>query len=307
MTRGRFAPSPTGALHLGNLRTALLALCFARHDGGSLLIRVEDLTTPPSSGHDAGGTERAQLDDLAGLGITADEPVVRQSGRLDLYRGVLEGLTRRGLTYPCFCTRREIEQASAAPHGPSPEGAYPGTCAHLSTAEVRRLEASGRVPALRLAAARTRVVVADRLAGSVDAEVDDFVVWRRDGFPAYNLSVVVDDIDQSVDQVVRGADLLDTTPRQALLYDLLGHDRPEYVHVPLVVGADGQRLAKRHGATNLPELVALGWSSGTVLSLLAGSIGVLDSGTPMGAEDVARLFDPEHLSREAWVFEAPAR
>ena len=305
MTTGRFAPSPTGALHLGNLRTALLALCFARAGGGRFLIRVEDLTTAPSGGHEASGTERGQLADLRALGIVGDEAVARHSDRLATYRAAVESLQRRGLTYPCFCTRREIREASRAPHGASPEGTYPGTCASLGEAEVRRRRDAGRSPALRLAAGAARVTVHDRLAGEFSSTVDDFVLQRGDGLPAYNLAVVLDDAAQGVDQVVRGADLLETTPRQVLLYDLLVHTRPEYVHVPLVLGPDRERLAKRHGSVTLAGLRDSGWTDEAVLRLLASSIGVPHGAGVSSAEEVAAAFDAAALPPGPWVFDPP--
>jgi glutamyl-tRNA synthetase len=226
---GRFAPSPTGDLHLGNLRTALLAWLFARSAGASFLMRMEDLDT----GRVRPGAEERQLADLRAIGIDWDGPVVRQSERLDLYAGALERLD----TYPCFCTRAEIREAASAPHGPV--GAYPGTCRELSERERAEREAAGRPPALRVRA---------------DGTVDDFVVRRGDGAFAYNLAVVVDDAEMGVDQVVRGDDLADSTPRQVWLARALGLPVPDYVHVPLVVGPDGARLAKRHGAVTLREL-----------------------------------------------------
>jgi glutamyl-tRNA synthetase len=228
---GRFAPSPTGDLHLGNLRTALLAWLFARQGGGRFLMRMEDLDT----GRVRPGAAERQLADLRAIGIDWDGPVVRQSERLDLYAAALGRLD----TYPCFCTRAEIREAASAPHGPV--GAYPGTCRELSERERAEREAAGRPPALRVRA---------------DGTVDDFVVRRGDGAFAYNLAVVVDDAEMGVDQVVRGDDLADSTPRQVWLARTLGLRVPEYVHVPLVLGPDGARLAKRHGAVTLRDLSA---------------------------------------------------
>jgi glutamyl-tRNA synthetase len=228
---GRFAPSPTGDLHLGNLRTALLAWLFARSAGGRFLMRMEDLDT----GRVRPGAEERQLADLRAIGIDWDGPVVRQSERLELYADALLRLD----TYPCFCTRAEIREAASAPHGPV--GAYPGTCRDLSERQRAEREAAGRPPALRVRA---------------DGSVDDFVVRRGDGAFAYNLAVVVDDAEMGVDQVVRGDDLADSTPRQVWLGRALGLTVPDYVHVPLVLGPNGARLAKRHGAVTLREVDA---------------------------------------------------
>jgi glutamyl-tRNA synthetase len=226
---GRFAPSPTGDLHLGNLRTALLAWLFARKGGARFLVRMEDL--------DRGRVRERfydrQLADLAAIGLDWDGPVVRQSERTHLYEDALGKLD----TYPCWCTRAEIREAASAPHGDLPEGAYPGTCRDRTSAP------TDRPPALRL-----------RVEGAPG--VDDFVLRRGDGAFAYNLAVVVDDAAQGVDQVVRGADLAESTPRQVWLARTLGLPEPSYAHVPLVLGPDGARLAKRHGAVTLRELGA---------------------------------------------------
>jgi glutamyl-tRNA synthetase len=243
---GRFAPSPTGDLHLGNLRTALLAWLFARSAGGRFLKRIEDL----DRGRVRPGVEERQLADLAAVGVDWDGPVVRQSERAELYAEAV----RRLDTYPCFCTRAEIREAASAPHGALPEGAYPGTCRDLSAVERAAFEAAGRPPALRVRAGGARVEVQDSLVGQVSSVVDDFVVRRGDGTYAYNLAVVVDDAAQGVTQVVRGADLAESTPRQAWLARTLGLAEPSYAHVPLVLGPDGARLAKRHGAVTLREL-----------------------------------------------------
>src|SRR4051794_8415468 len=252
---GRFAPSPTGDLHLGNLRTALLAWLFARRGGGRFIVRMEDL--------DAGRVRERfydrQLADLAAIGLDWDGPVVRQSERAELYEAALARLD----VYPCWCTRAEIREAASAPHGELPEGAYPGTCRHLTAAQRGEREAGGRPAALRL-----------RVEGAPG--VDDFVLRRGDGAFAYNLAVVVDDGDQGVDQVVRGRDLADSTPRQLLLMRLLGLPEPEYRHVPLILGPDGKRLAKRHGAVTLDERSE---SGDQIRTMLAETLG-LSATTP---------------------------
>jgi glutamyl-tRNA synthetase len=278
---GRFAPSPTGDLHLGNLRTALLAWLFARSAGGRFLMRIEDL----DRGRVRPGMEERQLADLAALGIDWDGPVVRQSERVELYADALARLD----TYPCFCTRAEIREAASAPHGALPEGAYPGTCRSLSAAERAAFEAAGRPPALRVRAGGARVDVEDELLGPLSGVVDDFVVRRGDGAFAYNLAVVVDDADQGVDQVVRGADLAESTPRQAWLARALGVAEPRYAHVPLVLGRDGARLAKRHGAVTLRDI-----PPGAARRWIAASLG-LDEGL--------EGFDPARLPTEPTVFE----
>jgi glutamyl-tRNA synthetase len=246
---GRFAPSPTGPLHLGSLRTALVAWLFARSRSARFLVRIEDLD-PQRSRREF---EQAQLRDLSALGIDWDGPVVRQSERSALYDDALARLRAADRLYECFCTRAEIRAAASAPHGELPEGAYPGTCRHLPEAERRARIEAGRSFALRLRADGERVEFDDQLLGRCGGVVDDFVVRRSDGVTAYQLAVVVDDADQGVDEVVRGADLVDSTPRQIVLGRLLGLPIPAYAHVPLVLAADGSRLAKRHGGSTLAD------------------------------------------------------
>lgn len=290
MSTGRYAPTPSGPLHVGNLRTALFAWCWARHDGGGFLLRVEDLTTGA-----APVAEREQLDDLASLGIDHDGAVVRQSARLDRYAEAVAELDAAGLTYDCYCTRSEIRDAVGAPHGPGGIQPYPGTCRNLSAGEVARHRAAGRRPARRLAAASAHVEVHDERLGVLRAEVDDLVLQRGDGLPAYNLAVVVDDSDSGVDQVVRGEDLWFTTPRQVLLQQLLGLATPTYVHVPLVVGGDGERLAKRNGAASLGELADLGIGVARVVGACAQSMGLADPGEEFLADELLARFDPSRL------------
>ncbi|MFL5883664.1 MAG: tRNA glutamyl-Q(34) synthetase GluQRS, partial [Thermoleophilaceae bacterium] len=270
---GRFAPSPTGDLHLGNLRTALLAWLFARSAGSRFLMRLEDL----DSGRVRPEFEERQLTDLAAIGLDWDGPVVRQSERIPLYEDALAQLERDGLVYPCYCTRREIREAASAPHGVAVEGAYPGTCRDLSGAERAAREDAGRPPALRL-----------RAGGAVD----DFVLRRNDGAFAYNLAVIVDDAEQGIEQVVRGADLADSTPRQVHLAKLLGLREPTYVHVPLMLGPDGSRLAKRHGAVTLADRDD---SPAEVLSEIAASVGLCEPGERVTPARLVERFDPAKL------------
>jgi glutamyl-tRNA synthetase len=298
---GRFAPSPTGDLHLGNLRTALLAAVVTRWSGRGFLIRMEDLDRATSSPvHEA-----RQLADLAAIGVTPDPPdmpVVRQSDRFDLHRAAIDRLAERGLVYPCFCTRREIraeiEAAASAPHVHLPDGAYPGTCRDLSEADRARRIAEGRRPALRLRTDGEEITVVDRLSGEYRGVVDDVVLARADGVPSYNLAVVVDDADQGVTQVVRGDDLLSSTPRQVHLQRLLGLPTPEYWHVGLVLGPTGERLAKRDGAVTLTDLAAAGTDTARVRSALARSLGLT---VPDGIDvngfvaTLAGIFDPDRV------------
>jgi len=311
---GRFAPSPTGDLHVGNLRTALVAWLAARSSGRDLIVRMEDLDRVTSSVDH----ERRQLADLAAIGLDWDGEVVRQSDRFDRYLAEIERLRADGRVYECFCTRREIraeiEGAASAPHAHLPDGAYPGTCRDLSVAERAVRVASGRTPALRLRTDGETIMIDDRVAGRYVGAVDDVVLARVDGVPAYNLAVVVDDIAQGVTQVVRGDDLLSSTPRQVLLHRLLGTEPPEYWHVPLVLGADGQRLAKRHGAVTLHDLAAQGVAPTAVLDALVRSLGLdttdldttdLDTTDEVGVDldDLVTTFDPDDISRSPTRFD----
>jgi glutamyl-tRNA synthetase len=285
---GRFAPSPTGDLHVGNLRTALLAWLFARSQSARFLMRVEDLDT----GRVRPGLEARQLADLRAIGIDWDGPVVRQSERRQLYAGALEQLDAGGLLYRCWCTRAEIREAASAAHGPLPEGAYPGTCRELAAAQVAEREASGRPPAWRVRADDAAVTFTDRVCGPFTGAVDDFVVRRNDGVHAYNLAVVVDDGAQAIGEVVRGADLLESTPRQLWLGGRLALAAPAHAHVPLMLGPDGARLAKRHGAVTLAERAALGQSPADVRRELLAPFGLGDCVT---MEELVNAFDPARI------------
>ena len=284
---GRFAPSPSADLHIGNLRTAVLAWLFARSTGRRFLIQVDDLDDRTRA--DVGAR---QVADLAAIGLTWDEPPEWQTQHPKRYDEAIAGLAERELLYECYCSRKDIQQAPRAPH--APQGAYPGSCRDRSEAEPEARRAQmGRPPALRLRAGVTEYTVHDQLHGEYTGVVDDFVVRRGDGVPAYNLAVVVDDAAQGVDQVVRGDDLLPSSPRQAYLADVLGYPQPAYAHVALVLNADGARLAKRDGAVTLAEIgvrraiaemsASLGWPSENLDQMLA-------------------RFDPALLPREPWIY-----
>jgi glutamyl-tRNA synthetase len=230
------------------------------------------------------------------LGVTFDgEPLV-QSLRLAAYQEALVSLADQ--TYECFCSRREIAEAASAPHGSVTR--YPGTCRNLTEAQrnERRLT---RQPALRLRADGAQQTIGDVLHGQITAEVDDIVLRRNDGVPAYNLAVVVDDLYSGIDQVVRGDDLLSTTPTQAFLAELLGHIPPIYAHVPLAVNAEGRRLAKRDGPVTLPELTEAGTEPGAVLSWIAESLNLAAPGEQASLDAMLERFDPGRLPLGPWV------
>jgi len=294
--RGRFAPSPTGKLHLGNARSALLGWLQARAAGGHFLLRIEDLDRARCRPE----YEALLLRDLEYLGLDWDGEVVRQSERGPAHEAALEALDRQGRLYPCFCSRAEIARAATAPHGASDDGPrYPGTCRGL-TASQRALRASTRPPALRFRPEPGVTRFVDLLHGpreqDVDAAVGDFVVRRNDGVASYQLAVVVDDAQAGVTDVLRGDDLLDSTPRQIQLLHALGLPRPRHAHVPLLLGADGKRLAKREGPFAVADLRALGVPAEEVIGLLAAWSG-LGAGDPVSARELVRDFSLEKIPR----------
>lgn len=289
---GRFAPSPSGPLHLGSLRTALVAWLMARGAGARFVVRIEDLDPQRSRPEFID----SQLTDLSALGIDWDEPPVRQSERLALYDDALGTLHATGRLYPCFCTRAEVREAASAPHGELPEGAYPGTCRELSPSVRRQRIEAGERFALRLRADAERIEFEDALLGPWSQVVDDFVVVRSDGVHAYQLAVVVDDGVQGIREVVRGADLADSTPRQILLQRLLGLPHPAYAHVPLVLGPAGERLAKRDGAVTLAERDE---PLSATLALLAHSLGLASGRDRVySADELIEEFDPRLIPRD---------
>lgn len=268
---GRYAPSPTGDLHLGNLRTALLAWAFARNAGLGFLLRMEDIDER-SRPHFV----TRQLEDLEALGIDWDGPVIFQSQNRERYEAVFADLRSRGELYECYCTRRELAAAiTSAPH--MPLGAYTGTCRALSErereAKRQELAALGREVAFRLDGQGAHVSIHDAIAGDYEGAVDDFIVRRGDGVFSYNFVSVVDDGMDGVCQIVRGDDLLSSAPRQAYLGSRLGFEQAEYIHVPMVLNAEGVRLSKRDGAVTLRALAEYGWSAGDVVEFLGRSLG----------------------------------
>tara|TARA_B100001765_G_scaffold138622_1_gene87660 strand:- start:239 stop:1135 length:897 start_codon:yes stop_codon:yes gene_type:complete len=295
---GRWAPSPTGHFHLGNLRTALLAWLFARSSASRFIWRFEDLDAAVRPEF-----YRSQIRDYERIGLDWDGEPVRQSDRLDVYRDAIEQLTHQGLTYRCWCTRREIREATVAQHSHLPEGAYSGICRNLTRRQIAEREASGRSPALRLRTNGELIKMQDRQLGTFEGAVDDFVLCRGDGVPSYNLGVVVDDADLGVTEVVRGDDLLPSTPRQIHLFGLLGLAPPSYAHVPLVVSSSGERLAKRHGAVTIEDRLTLGESEFDVLNTLLSSLRINQVASFGELRERAKDFDPSSLPVAPWVFD----
>jgi len=272
----RLAPSPTGALHLGNARTFLVNWLLARRLGWRILLRIEDLDGPRNKP----GADRGLIQDLQFLGLDWDQGPLYQSARTREYQGAIDSLLKRGLAYPCVCSRREVDLASSAPHAEDGSAVYPGVCRGRFASMEQAARESGRPPAIRFATPDRDVEFADRFAGSqslnVARRLGDFVIAKSDGAPAYQLAVVVDDLDAAVTDVVRGDDLLESTFRQILLYHALGFAEriPHYIHLPLVVGPDGRRLAKRHGDTRIALYRDLGVKRSRLLALLAHWCGI---------------------------------
>ncbi len=292
--RGRYAPSPTGELHLGNLRTALLAWLWARRAGGRFVLRIEDLDLPRVR---PGATAR-MISDLRWLGLDWDEgPEVggpygpyHQSDRAALYDDALAHLRAQGMLYPCYCSRAELARSASAP-APGEEGPrYPGTCRALSARQRAAHERAGRRPAWRCHMPAGRVAFTDDLCGpqvqDVAAAVGDSIVQRSDGIIAYQLAVVVDDGWMGINQVVRGADLLASTPRQILLAQALGWPIPAYAHVPLLTDATGAKLAKRTQAAGLGPARAAGTPPEVIVGQLAASAGLLPQPEPLTVRDL---------------------
>jgi glutamyl-tRNA synthetase len=281
----RFAPSPTGDLHLGGAWTALASWVWARREGGTALLRVEDLDRPRV----VPGAEVRILEDLAWLGLRWDEPVLRQSERDDAYERAIAHLSAAGLVYPCDCSRAEIARAASAPHAGEEgrEMAYPGTCRDLDPGRPMK-----RPPSIRFRVPDEEIAYVDAIAGRVaqhlSRDVGDFVLKRGDGVFAYQLAVVVDDLATNVTDVVRGADLVASTPRQIALARALGAVPPAYAHVPLVVGADGARLEKRTRGITLRELRHAGVSAERVIGELAHGLGLAPTAAPAPAASIAQ-------------------
>jgi glutamyl-tRNA synthetase len=293
---GRLAPSPTGAQHVGNARTYLIAWLGARSRGGEVRLRIEDIDSPRVK---AGAAAQA-CEDLRWLGLDWDgEPWV-QTRRLAAYEEALARLREQELVYPCTCTRADVERAASAPHAEHEGPVYPGTCAGRRSADADALEDGTYCWRFRFPERIPDFVDGFHGRVRVDArEVGgDFVVWKAaqpTGGPAYQLAVVMDDAAQGVTEVVRGDDLLPSTPRQLLLYEALGLTPPRFTHVPLVVGPDGRRLAKRHGDTRLASLRRAGVRAESLLGLLAWSCGWVKKIEPVSPGELLSAYRLEAI------------
>ncbi|MBD5538933.1 MAG: tRNA glutamyl-Q(34) synthetase GluQRS [Desulfovibrio sp.] len=309
---GRLAPSPTGLLHLGNAWAFLLAWLSARSRGGRVLLRIEDLD--PQRSRDAYAT--AILDDLAWLGLDWDAgpdtapqgsgalpdatPLV-QSLRGPVYARALARLTAAGLTYPCFCSRKDLRQLASAPHPGEEEAARADPCRALGAEERSRLLARGRHAALRLRCPPDAVAFDDAVMGpqryTPEGFGGDFALRRSDGVVAYQLAVAVDDGLMGVTEVVRGRDLLPSTPRQLLVMRYLGLSSPRYAHIPLLLDAGGERLAKRHASLSLATLRARGVEPARITGYLAGLAGINPGGAPAHPRELVARFSLNTLPR----------
>ncbi|WP_051317993.1 tRNA glutamyl-Q(34) synthetase GluQRS [Cohnella thermotolerans] len=304
--RGRFAPTPSGRLHLGNAATALLAWLQVRAAGGTMILRMEDLDGPRCKP----GTADLVMEEMVWLGLDWDEgPDVggpygpyEQSARLALYEAALERLRAGGFVYPCYCSRAELQAIASAPHGLASEGgAYDGRCRRLSPAERRAKEAL-KTPSVRFALPDRSFSFVDGVAGPLTfgpGAGGDFVVKRADGIVGYQLAVVVDDIAMGVTDVFRGWDLLDSTPRQLALYEAFGERPPRFAHGPLLLGPDGSRLSKRHGSVAVSSLREQGVRPERLTGWLAWLTGLTDKPEPMTPPELIPLWNPERIIREA--------
>jgi len=296
VVRTRFAPSPTGELHLGGAWTALASWVTARRRSGECVLRFEDLDTPRV----VTGAETRIAEDLRWLGFDWDASPVRQSARRTLYESALDRLTAGGLTYPCDCSRAEIASVASAPHD-GEELVYPGTCRERDPG--RRMK---RPPSLRIRVPDAVVEYEDAILGPVAQNliehVGDFVLRRGDGMFAYQLAVVVDDLQMQITDVLRGSDLVGSTPRQIWLASALGATPPRYGHVPLVVAADGKRLEKRTAGITIAGLRASGVRPEAITGALAHGLGLAQTPSPATPSQIAAAAASRHVgwTREPW-------
>ncbi len=301
---GRLAPSPTGAQHVGNARTYLLAWLSARSLGGRVVLRIEDVDSPRVKP----GADAAACADLRWLGLDWDGDTIVQTRRIPLYEAALKNLQSRELVYPCTCTRMDVERAASAPHADHEGPIYPGTCALRCVADAAGLGEQSFCWRFRVPASSPWWIDGFRGLTAINLRTvgGDFVVWKAprpgvEASPAYQLAVVVDDAALGVTEVIRGDDLIPSTPRQLLIYEALNLRPPRFIHVPLVVGPDGRRLAKRHGDTRLSALRADGVRAESLTGLLAWSCGWINEIKPIAAKELLPLFRLQSIPESPFV------
>ena len=293
MELGRFAPSPSGRMHLGNVFSALLAWLSAKSAGGEILLRIEDLD--PSRSRET--YAEAIMEDFRWLGLGWDRRSENQSRRGEIYTAAIEKLQAQALVYPCYCTRDQLHAASA-PHASDGRVIYPGFCRDLTAQQRGQMK---KTPSLRLRVPHETIVFTDGLQGQQEmdlaADWGDFIIRRADGVAAYQLAVVVDDGQSGVTQVVRGRDLLSSTPAQLYLYRLLGLPAPKFYHVPMLLAPDGRRLSKRDRDLDLGELRKL-WPPEQIIGLLAHLCGLIPRWEKVSAAELAEEFSWDKICRE---------
>lgn len=290
---GRFAPSPTGRMHAGNIFAALMAWLIVKASDGRMVLRIEDLDPERSKPCFADAVQR----DFALLGLTWDEGPFFQSTRQEAHAAAFEQLSERCDLYPCFCTRADLASLSA-PHW-GEKRIYPGTCRHRDPEEIHDMMERGEPCAWRIAVPHERISFDDLVQGKrgqvLDEECGDFIVRRKDGAFAYQLAVVIDDAEQGVTSVTRGIDLLSSTPQQIFLARELGYEVPEYAHVPLLVSEDGRRLSKRDADASLDEMLARFRTPSGVIGHIAFVTGLIPQDEPVLPEDILASFDVSTL------------
>ena len=308
--RTRFAPSPSGHLHIGNARTAIINWIFARHSGGTFILRIEDTDVDRSTPE----SEASILEDMRWLGLDWDEgPLAggacgpyRQSERLDLYRSHLEMLAAKGLAYPCYCLPEELEARRQAMLGKGDTTQYDKRCRDLTPDQVRAFEAEGRKPAYRFRADADEAVFEDRVRGRIvfpGDQIGDFVIVKSDGTPMYNFACVVDDHLMNISHVIRGDDHISNTPRQILLYQALGWKPPVLAHIPMILGPDREKLSKRHGVTSVDQYRTLGYLPEALVNFLSLLSWSSESGEDILSRDrLISEFDFSRISKSASIF-----
>ena len=301
MVRVRFAPSPTGHLHVGNAKTALFNWLFARKNGGSFVLRMEDTDVERSDAL----YERSITDDLTWLGITWDEGPLRQSDRLDIYRSHALTLLEKGLAYPCFCGEEELAAARQRSLSRGEPPRYNGKCRDLAVDEAMRLEAEGRPFTLRFRSDNKPITFHDGIRGELSfprGHVDDLIILRRDGTATYNLAVVVDDMLMGITHVIRGGDHISNTPKQIALINALGDEPPKYAHHSLLIGSDRKPLSKRHGATRVMDFRSMGIVSEALVNFLC-TMGRSVAAEIMDREELIRTFSLDSISGSDNIFD----